>query len=249
MVWMKNNVGKVFELHHVPPIVEACLDESARAHNIKMAFEKTGVYKFNPTIFTDDEFISAELIADAEFRARGNVEEDTANQRAIVVLEEDIPAGSFEEVSTSGTSSMHSSLNAVGPVGMGTPRVKSNRGRKPMASAILTSSEKLNELQEQADKREATKRKKEQKQTPPAEKGPPAKKAAKNKKKVESTSSSEEDDCLLCSKPLPKNLNRNNSIKCNTCKETCHMKCANFPNNFFTCPECDSDLDDTDDEQ
>jgi len=67
---------------------------------------------------------------------------------------------------------------------------------------------------------------------------------AKRMKKTALSSSDESDaDCMICSKTMSKKLNRNNSIKCHTCKAVVHAKCVNMRFSVYTCPNCDSDDD------
>lgn len=171
--WQKAHVGgKQFDMHNVPPIVEKCLDEAATPAIIKTAFSRTGVFEFNAHTFTEEDFIAARVIAEAEERARTRAEpsaEMSAEHhqhldRVLLVLNEDIPTGSMEEVATTSASRMSSTyvnLNAAGPLQIGQAKQKSNRGRKAMKSTVLTTPQKRSELQEAAEKRLANKRKKE----------------------------------------------------------------------------------------
>lgn len=291
--WMKMNIGKKFGIHHVARIVEKCVDEAATPAIIKSAFARTGVYELNKNTFTDDDFLAAKLIAEAEARAGGGEPADTEEERLILVLDEDMHVGSNEEVATSsGTSSMIANLNESGPLKLGKLQKKSNRGPKPMRSSVLTSSPVRNALQEAAEKRLANKRKKEDasnkppakkranatsaskkatqantattskkmvsKKTPadaaPAKKSPakksagkkaPGKKAKDKAAKKKDTSSSEEEAefCLECNAYFTEPLTRFNSIECNTCERIFHLACVHLTGGYFTCRNCDSDLD------
>lgn len=78
-------------------------------------------------------------------------ESDSENQRHVIVSGEDIEIGAHEEVSTSEasgsvvapstSSSLRSTLKEIGPL-------KSNRGRKPMTTTILTSPANVCQLKE-----------------------------------------------------------------------------------------------------
>lgn len=257
------NVGKKFDLHHVAPVVEKCFDECATAAVIKAAFEKTGVYKLNRNIFTDDDFLAARLIAEAEARAE-NAEGEPIDDRVLLVMEEDIPAGSFEEVaSTSGTSSLFENLNASGPIRIGQIAKKSNRGPKAMQSCVLTSPEMRTKLQTSAEKRAINKRKKDEKsqrptkrikgetsqapatkknsekkkapasKTAPSKKNSPAKKSTRKKRVI----------CTECSKEIEGPITEFNATECNTCHQPFHLACIHFTASYFTCANCDSDFD------
>lgn len=256
--WMKSNGSKLFELHHAPPLIEQSCDEGATPRNIIKSFEKTGVYPFNPHVFQDDDFVAAEMMERARITAE-QLEEGqiTAEDRRNIIFEEEIPTASFETVSTS--ESVLSSVASVGPVQFSVPRKKSNRGPRPMKSAIYTTQETRDTLKEKSDKREANKKKKEVAKakspakspkgrakgikTTPVKKGRPARKPKKKVSPPDTSSSSDDDMCGICGDALPKRLDRNNSIKCNTCKKDFHARCAKFSNSYFTCRDCDTDLD------
>ncbi|XP_039967786.1 uncharacterized protein LOC120779523 [Bactrocera tryoni] len=51
--WKKSNIGVTFNLHHVPLLVDQCLDVMLTPKTIKSGFRTTGIYPFNPQIFTE----------------------------------------------------------------------------------------------------------------------------------------------------------------------------------------------------
>lgn len=284
--WMKMNAGTEFELHHAPPLIEKSLDEGATPHNIKKAFETTGVYELNPHVFKNEDFIAAEMIERANSTADQFENGEISNEdRRAIIFDEEIPTEYFEEVSfeevpieevsfnqasTSASGSVPSTsgsvvslIASVGPVQFGIPRKKSNRGPKPMKSAILTASQTRDVLKEKSDKREVNKRKKEAKTATPVKKGKgrakgiktaPLKKRkpTKRAKKCVSSSDTESEEfsdlCKICNTSLPKRMNNNNTIKCRTCKQPFHLGCIQATS-WFICTECDSDLDVSDDEE
>lgn len=169
------------------------------------------------------------------------------NERRILIAD---PTAAYEEVATSeepttsmssmSRSSSHMSiLSDIGPVHKAPPKPKSNRGRKPMKTSILTSAESIADLKlrkENRSKRGSTTK-------------PPPKQAKRAKKQQTSSSSDEEsendaDFCIICLKKLPTRLSRQNSIPCNECKRPVHLKYANMKNSFFTCRHCESDYED-----
>lgn len=218
--WCKNNAGKVLEIQHVAGIVDKCLNLGLTPKNIKSGFEVTGIYPFNPDVFAELDFIEYEI--NGENKQNGK-------PLAHVILTD-------EEASTSASSLLHLTLNQIGPVQFVEPKKKSNRGRKAMKSAILTSPEKISELKTQADKRTLIKSKKKT-----STKSAPAK---KQRRDSSSSTSSEEEFCTICLKQMPKKLNRNNSVNCNVCKRPVHLKCANVTASYYTCVHCDSDYSD-----
>lgn len=181
--WKKSNIGVVFDLHHVPLIAGKCLDVTVTPKNIKSGFRSTGVYPFDANAFTEVDFVAAEI--SGEFQCDSD-DSDTENQHRIVVSGVDIKTAAHEEVtiseapSTSGTISsafLRQALKEVGPMKQATPAKKSNRGRKPMKTAILTSPEVVSELKEKA----GAKRKKAEKRSQGGdEKAPVPKKTKKS---------------------------------------------------------------------
>lgn len=105
-----------------------------------------GISPYNSDIFTDSDFLVAELSGENLVQNDAEIEHD--NQRLITFSD---PPGAIEEVSTSEPSSLHSSVAtvaSVGPLQYKEPRAKSNRGRKSMKTSILTSPEQVSELRE-----------------------------------------------------------------------------------------------------
>lgn len=124
-----------------------------------------------------------------------------------------------------------------------TPRKKSNRGRKPMQSAILTSAEKRKELDNSAKKGKTNATaKKRQRSSPSAKTSTPAKNRHR-KQSPSSSSESDEDFCIICLEPMPKKCTKSNSIKCMECKREVHLKCANMTQIFWICEMCEPESD------
>ncbi|XP_029173512.1 uncharacterized protein LOC114942336 [Nylanderia fulva] len=96
--WKKSNVGVVFDLHHVPLIVDQCLDTAVTPKNIKAGFRATGIFPFDPHVFTEIDFIASHLSGENEC---DDDEEDEDNQRRIIVSGDAIATAVHEEVTTS----------------------------------------------------------------------------------------------------------------------------------------------------
>lgn len=171
--------------------------------------------------------------------------------------------------STSGLDTMDSVLQAIGPIQF-VPRVKkSNRGRKPGKSAVLTSPQKLSELQKSAEKRalKATKTTTNAKKKTPAKrkispvkkqkatvKKTPTKKAnaekkipakRRSKKKKSSTDTDEESNaCSGCGEEFVGKQTAQNFIKCHDCNAPYHLSCATKSKTYsvFVCKNCDSEF-------
>ncbi|XP_071581471.1 uncharacterized protein [Temnothorax nylanderi] len=241
--WKKSNVGVAFDLHHVPLIVDQCLDTAVTPKNIKAGFRATGIFPFDPHVFTEIDFIASDLSGENEY---DDDEEDEDNQRRVIVSGDAIPTTAHEEVVTSepSTSSVLSAkdlrgaLKSVGPLKLGTPAKKSNRGRKPLKSVVLTSPENLSDQRDKTEKRrssllekdDAKKKKGRGKSKTPQKKIPPP---------DETEDEEDIDFCIICMKNMPKNENRRNTAYCVACDRGVHLSCAGADPNTFKCHNCD----------
>lgn len=255
--WKKNNVGRTFDLHHVPLIAAKCLDVAVTPKNIKAGFKAAGIYPFDPHVFNEKDFVASQLSGEKMVED----DDDTDNQHRIVLADEDIAAHEEEAIpvpststgpSTSGASSKASvtskenllaALQGVLPLKAGTPAKKSNRGRKSMQSAVLTSPEVVCELRDKAEKKREREAKKGD--TPSAKKQKVRGKSKTPQKKQPSpTDTDVEEDvdfCIICMKSMPKKMNRQNTIHCNVCDRAVHLKCAKMTASYWTCKHCISD--------
>lgn len=161
-------------------------------------------------------------------------------------------SGSFEEISTTepstSTASLRTAVQSVGPLRQVASKEKSNRGRKPMKSAVLTSPEEVAVLREQAKKRTASAEKKVK--SPQKKVAKPSTLTLKKKsKKCETSSSScDVDFCIICMKDLPHQLTKKNSIECNVCKRPVHFTCAELQYGIFICINCNSEYSEEEEE-
>lgn len=253
--WQKNHKLEQLQIRHIVGLVSKTLDKALTPLNIKSGFRATGICPYNSSIFTDADFMQADLSGEnqaAILPEPSNVED----QRSIVIG--DTPeVGAETEISTSEattsdatesptvsrSSSMSSVLDEVGPLQSSTSKTpRSKRGRPSMKSTILTSPENMSNLKEKRAKRDAAEKKKADKKTKDkaTKKTPPAKRAKKKK----SLSSDEDDFCLICFLQITE---RRDIIKCKSCPNEVHKKCAKLYAGAFTCEQCVPD-DEPDDE-
>ncbi|XP_055306968.1 uncharacterized protein LOC129571221, partial [Sitodiplosis mosellana] len=199
--WSRNTQEKI-EMFHIPELVRSTLDLALTPINIKSGFRGTGIFPYNPNIFSDIDYVEAPFV---ENENNGMPDE---SQRLLLVTDAAPDVGAETEVSTTDTSasttpvprgttplsrestplsrastplsrasSLASILSDVGPLKPAKPKPPSKkRGPKPMKSAILTSPESLADLRAKKAKRDAAAQKKAEKmtskRTPKAQKKP-----------------------------------------------------------------------------
>lgn len=245
--WMKNHIGRVLEIHHVPEIADKCLDATATPRNIKSGFRATGIFPFDPNVFTAEDFLAADLSGENQCSDDDN-DANPDSRRVIVVSADSIDLAAHEEVTTStsemaSTSSMPSTsgaslrtiLREVGPLQHVTPAKKSNRGRRPMKSTILTSPENVAALKEKAQKKRISDEKNKQKAEGQS------KRRRRTVTKEIQADDDEEEFCIICKGSMPKKLTKLNCVHCNECDRPVHLKCANVSAGGYTCIHCESE--------
>lgn len=256
--WMKNRMRKTLEVQDIAGLADKCLDLAATPRNIKAGFRATGIYPYDPNVFTAEDFLASKL--SGENQCSDDDDDDPSSHRIIVVNTDAIETGANEEVTTSAseiasTSTMPSTsgvslrraLEEVSPLQHKTPTKKSNRGRKPMKTTILTSAENVEIVRKKADEKRAKQARIDEKKAKKAG-GPPAKRSrrlfsvpAKFVDQISEEESEEEEFCIICKGSMPKKMNKNNTIHCIHCDRAVHLKCANLHGGLYTCVHCESD--------
>lgn len=258
VAWHRNNANKSFEVRHIAGVVKEVLDVALLPKTIKLRFEAAGIYPFNPHIFSEHDFVAAELDGEAEVEETVDAEHQlidfVSKDNTSVAANE----GNFSpEPSTfTSMSSLNISevLSEIGLLQKKAATKKSNRGRKPMKSYILTSPENIRALKDKKrkledqssklpDKKTLKKASKKQEQSFPPK---PIRKSFRKSKPVTKKETSDEDNnfCIICLKDMLKALTKFNLIACNECNREVHLKCVKMRSSWYTCPQCD--LDDSD---
>lgn len=178
--WVRNTQEKI-EMFNIPELVRNTLYLALTPINILSGFKATGIWPFNPNIFTDSDYVQAPFVENE------NEAVPDESQRLQLITDTLPDVGAEAEVLTSDTStsttpsrattplsrsstplsrasSLASILSDVGPLKPATPKPPSKkRGRQPMKSAVLTSPENLAELRAKKVKRDAAAQKKAEK--------------------------------------------------------------------------------------
>lgn len=291
--WLKTHAGKILDIRHIPGLVSKSLDLACGPRNIKAGFAATGVYPPNRNVFQDSDFVQAVMenenvveeenvigdLAEAQQRivisdliqigAHEEIETSVEPSTSGITIQSasgtDTPlvSGTSVPFDTVSNVSMSSILEEIGPVQPATPQKKSNRGRKPLRSAVVTSPEFISAAKakekQRIEKAAAVENRKQEKAANAAKKAKDkatktrktmakrAKKGSGRKRKSRRSSSSSDDEaeviCIICGRQMPQRMSRANSITCMECTKPAHLSCANPLGSYFLCTNCDSDED------
>lgn len=182
--WIRNTQEQI-EMFNIPELVRNTLYLALTPINIISGFKATGIWPFNPNIFTDSDYVQAPFVENED----EGVSDENQRLQLITGIVPDV--GAESEISTSEvsrststtpvpvaaptplsrsttplsrSSSLASILSEVGPLKPPTPKpVSKKRGRQPMKSAVLTSPENLADLRAKKAKRDAAAQKKAEK--------------------------------------------------------------------------------------
>lgn len=273
--WMTSNPGKTVTIYDIPGIVKVALPNALTQRNIVSGFEATGIMPFNRNIFTDSDFLSSS-VTDRPLREIDQFQpSSTIDISSTQTNSHDSPRGQPEGNANEMESipSTSSGINVpiallvspqdIRPYPKAGDRKVSNKGKKPMKSAILTSTPVKEQLEVAAREKEKKKvekleraRKKlckslgfESKQSKDkkvlASNEKKKKQIPKKRIKKERESESEDDEdtlCLVCLKPYLQSKPGQDWIQCISCKKWAHIECGK-DSKVYTCIHCASDLE------
>jgi len=167
--WMRSHPGKTMSIYDIPGIAAVALPKAATPANIQSGFAVSGIFPFNSTIFTDDEFMASAVTDRAFVPPVSPVPTDPASAPTTVpaVLTAPVPLSTPATVSdaivtaTPSRSTLHAESNALGdhqychvtpelirPFPVAEPRVQKPGGRKRGKSLVLTDTPVKNALAE-----------------------------------------------------------------------------------------------------
>lgn len=134
------------QIRHLAGLICKTLDIALTPKTIKSGFRATGIVPFDADIFSDNDFVKA--VETGENDIQLHTLSTQAVGQAKDVVEPEPSTSSVTHSITPGSKL----LNEIGPLRGITP-MKSNRGRKPMQSAVLTSPEILQNLKIKAEEK------------------------------------------------------------------------------------------------
>jgi len=65
---MRNNRGRPMSIYDIPLIVKQALPMAATMSNIRSGFKVSGIWPYNPDIFTDEEFLPSYITDRPQFK-------------------------------------------------------------------------------------------------------------------------------------------------------------------------------------
>lgn len=256
--WMMNNPGKTVTIYDIPGIVKLALPRAINPTNIIAGFQATGIAPYNKNIFTDADFLSSS-VTDREMAFQdGAVDVTQAGTSNADDLQSQVHQRETMSNVPTTSKDVHLCLSAVSPQDIrpypkAGERKNQKKGKKPLKSAVLTSTPVKERLEKEAEEKEAKKKAKAEKAKKrlykmirtenPKEKTEKKKKLIPKKKlKVESESEEEDDAlCLMCLKPYSESKPGQDWIQCISCKKWAHIECGK-DSKLYTCIHCTSDF-------
>lgn len=251
--WMTNNPGKTVTIYDIPGIVKLALPKAITPTNIISGFQATGIAPYNRDVFTDADFLSSS-VTDREMTSQISGVETAPAEKS------DAPGFQNTEKPTPSTSKDVSvclpmlSPQDIRPYPKAGERKNNKKGRKPLKSAILTSTP----VKERLEKEAADKQSKNNSKPKTVKKklfsttrtnnsmlkNMRNKKKLIPKKKMKMEYESDEDDdalCIICLEPYSASKPGQDWIQCISCRKWAHIECGK-DSKLYTCIHCTSDF-------
>ncbi|KAK3891928.1 hypothetical protein Pcinc_004234 [Petrolisthes cinctipes] len=245
--WMLVNAGKRVTQYNVAELCATAFTKTATIDKAINGFRATGIWPFNDDIFTDEDFIAAQL-----------TEEESVNATSPTMNPQACPASTGKSDNPNESQESDADTNTSGPsvqdptvlqsedpqpgtsTGVQAKSVLTNlcsppktagkraRKRKAQKSEVITSSPYKKQLLEK-NKSTSVSRKK---------------KVSKKGKKIPSPLSSDDEEwpCLVCGSSFASSRPSEKWVQCTPCKKWSHEECTpGF--DWYICHNCDSDED------
>ncbi|KAK6176283.1 hypothetical protein SNE40_014594 [Patella caerulea] len=263
--WMTSNPGKRISFAEMAGIFGKAFLRSATAEKAVHGFATCGLWPFDASIFSDDDF-SASLVTDEPEVPNQDTETNNATVIVSNIIEtieassssHDVPSTSQINEDTLIPPAAHSgSTSTSKPHGISTfdlirsisppPKIaeKRKRTRKSESAALLTSSPYKKSLMDKLGSFKGSS-KAAGKGKQPVRRPIKVKRSKSKKNKVDDNSDEDEDDewpCLICGEPFSNSKSRETWLQCSVCKKWAHQDCTSG-SPYFICPNCDSDESD-----
>ena len=251
--WMNSHPGSPISIYDIPVIAKEALANSLTPKNIMAGFQKAGIWPFNRNIYTEQDFLTAN-VTDRSL-PEDNLTPTCDNKVSVSKVDIQPTTSGLQAVGTpertvadeDEKSVVDLTPDDVRPYPKAAPRKNNGlRGRKKVKSAILTDAPVIEALRKEEEARNERKKKRAVNVTKRTLTiGNVTMKKMKKKITNESESSSENEDddciCIVCLKPYSKSKRGKEWIQCTECKKWAHDHCArNDP--YYVCVHCSSDL-------
>lgn len=167
--WMRlpPNVGRPLRMYDIPALAANPIRDGATAANIMSGFAATGIFPLNENVFSDSDFVGAEVTERVTSRPttpdpdlRGDDDNEQANDADWDTFFGELiaePAHTTVEEASQAVD-MDRTLEEVQPYPSTRPRVGKPRGRKPGQSMIATDRAVIAARRAEQDARDAKKR-------------------------------------------------------------------------------------------
>lgn len=215
--WMRRNPAARITDYDIAALVDEAFSRAARLDIAQNGFKCTGIYPFNPEIFTDIDFLPSMMTDVAQ---EASSKENMSNQPSAAHSSSPVPSTSRALPATEPVPSTSSTdlLKQLSPFPDASKKRLVTRARKTQKSEIITSSPYKKDIEERQKSR-SNKKDKAKKQ-----KGKGAKKTLKTTKNIQSLSQEDrekETECIICGETFEEDW-----IQCHECKDWAHEDCV-----------------------
>ena len=228
--WMRRNPAARITDYDIAALVSEAFSKAARLDIAQNGFKCTGIYPFNPNIFTEVDFLPSAMTDITQNIASNK----NNNQDPVAHVSSPVPSTSraFLETEPVPSTSAADLLNELSPLPDGSRKRLVVRARKTQRSEILTSSPYKKDAQ---DRQKSKSSKKDEAKT---RKGKIVKTTLKTKKNAQSlslTDREKETECIICGETFEEDW-----IQCHECKDWAHEDCVDIDSSDinYSCDIC-----------